>query len=251
MFQIPKTGRGVRALMATLTVAWVLFVLLADSGWSAVAATLPMVPASLLRGYLWQPLTAMLLQPAGWIGGIALQIFILWFAVSPVEARLGTRRLLTAFFAAGVLGNLATAALTLAASAALDAPPRLLNADAAYLGSGSAVLGVWVAGIATLRGEVLHTALLGRVKAEHLAIGLVSLGVLLSIPGGATHPVCELTAGAFGWWFGQRRPAVARPTAGPKPKAMPRFEVLEGGNENPGRSARGWRPRSGADEQWH
>jgi hypothetical protein len=253
MFSIPKPGKGVQALMVILTVSWVLFVLLSDSGWAPVAAALPMVPAAFARGALWQPATAVLVQPTQSIGGIALQVFILWFAVSSLEPRLGTRRLLVAFFGAGVAGTLATAVLTVLASAVFDSPPRLLDAQRSYLGSGSAVLGVWVAGVATLRGQVLQTAFLGRIRAEHLALGLTAVGVLLTLPGGTTHPIGELAAGAFGWWWGQRGGPTMRlaPKPARVPRPGPRFEVLEGGNENPGRSGRGWRPRQHADDNWH
>jgi membrane associated rhomboid family serine protease len=251
MFQLPRPGRGVKALMAILAVSWIAFVLLAVAGGASVAAVLPLVPAQLLRGFLWQPLTAMLLQPPSSIGAIAVQLFILWFAVSPMEDRLGTRKLLQAFFGAGLVGNLLTAALTLAASALLESPPRLLDDGGTYLGSGSAVLGVWVAGIGTARGQILRTGFLGEIKAEHLAAGLVGLGVLLSFGGGGAHPVGELAAGAFGWWWGTRGRAQRSTRPAPPPRAAPRFEVLEGGNENPGRAGRGWRSRAGGDEQWH
>lgn len=250
MFQLPRPGRGVKALMAILAVSWILFVLLADVGGGEIAGVLPLVPEQLLRGFLWQPLTAMLLQPPSSIGAIAVQLFILWFAVSPMEDRLGTRKLLQSFFFAGLAGNVLTAAVTLAGSALLDSPPHLLDDGALYIGSGSAVLGVWVAGLGTARGQILRTGFLGEIKAEHLAAGLVGLGVLLSFGGGGTHPLGELSAGAFGWWWGTRGRvrAATRPSS---PRPAPRFEVLEGGNENPGRAGRGWRARAGADEQWH
>ncbi len=251
MFQLPKLGPAARGLMISLAVLWLLHAFLAETQWAPAIAALQLRPADLLRGWLWQPFTALLIHPAGSLGALAFPLLFLWFYAAPYEERVGPKPMLLAFFATGLTGNIAASAVTLLASALLSHPPAALDASHTLVGASSAVLGVTAAYLGLQRGEVLQLAIFGKVRAQSLAMGLIGVSAAFSATGGESSPWAHLAAGGLGWWLGTRA-APSRPRGQQKPRPRPKLQVLEGGNPDPNPSrGRGWGARREDPDQWH
>lgn len=251
MFQLPKLGPAARGLMIGLAVLWLLHAFLMETSWAGLVAALQLRPADLLRGWLWQPFTALLLHPTGSLGALIFPLLFLWFYAAPYEERVGPKRMLLAFFATGLTGNIAASAATLLGSALLSSPPAALDAAHPLMGASSAVLGVTAAYLGLQRGQILQLAIFGRVKAASLAAGLIGVSAAFAATGGESSPFAHLAAGGLGWWLGARS-AAPGPSRPPKARPRPKLQVLEGGNPDPSPSrGRGWGAARRDPDQWH
>jgi membrane associated rhomboid family serine protease len=113
-FGVPPFTRGVKWLgIVTLAVS-VLAAVLGESG-QAMAAQLVFVPAGLLHGRVWTPLTYTFLNldPIG----LLFALLGLWLLGASLEQRWGTRRFVTFYFLTGALGALATALVAIVSPA--------------------------------------------------------------------------------------------------------------------------------------
>src|SRR5712692_9607827 len=118
-FGVPPFTRGVKWLgIVTLAVS-VLAAVLGESG-QAMAAQLVFVPAGLLHGRVWTPLTYTFLNldPIG----LLFALLGLWLLGASLEQRWGTRRFVTFYFLTGALGALATALVAIVSPAVRAQP---------------------------------------------------------------------------------------------------------------------------------
>jgi membrane associated rhomboid family serine protease len=105
-FGVPPFTRGVKWLgIVTLAVS-VLATVLGESG-NALKRQLAFIPAELLHGHVWTPLTYTFLNldPIG----LLFALLGLWLLGASLEQRWGTRRFVTFYFLTGAAGALATA----------------------------------------------------------------------------------------------------------------------------------------------
>src|SRR3954469_400156 len=105
-FGVPPFTRGVKWLgIVTLAVS-ILVAVMGDSG-RALAQQGAFVPAELMRGKVWTPLTYTFLNPDPI--GLLFALLGLWLLGASLEQRWGTRRFVTFYFLTSVAGALATA----------------------------------------------------------------------------------------------------------------------------------------------
>ena len=116
----------------------------------------------------WQPVTAMFVNFDAL--GFVLNLVGLWFVGAFIERTQGTRRFLTLFFAAGILGNIA---IGLVAS--------VFGARGVYAGTSMAVLALFVA-FGRIYGRA-PTQVLGSLslKAHHLAMIFVGWAIVADL----------------------------------------------------------------------
>jgi membrane associated rhomboid family serine protease len=107
---VPPVTRGVKWLGITTLAVSVLAAVLGEAG-AALSAKVVFVPAGLLRGHIWTPLTYTFLNldPIG----LLFSLLGLWLLGAALEQRWGTRRFVTFYFLCSAAGALATAAVGL------------------------------------------------------------------------------------------------------------------------------------------
>jgi membrane associated rhomboid family serine protease len=105
-FGVPPFTRGVKWLAIVTLAVSVMASVLGESG-QILAARLVFIPAGLLQGHVWTPLTYTFLNldPIG----LLFALLGLWLLGASLESRWGTRRFVTFYFLCGALGALATA----------------------------------------------------------------------------------------------------------------------------------------------
>lgn len=242
-FQLPRPSRAVLGLIAVQVVGFIAFaLLLRQSGrW---ATLLPLSAEGVFgHGYLWQPLTGLLVEHPDRAVGLLVNCAFTWLFGSVIEGMLGTRRLLTTFVGCGLAG----AALALLVGGLAGLLPEGLGRsalwEASQLGASGAVMGLTFAWIGLLWGQRLHFLLLGEMEVRAFAIILLAMELVFVMAFGLATALPRLGGMAMGFAIGRGRwPPRKRSVAPPPPRA--RFEVLEGGRTdeptNGARPPRGW-----------
>ncbi len=108
------------AAFGLFALIWFVSMLLGDRPW---ATALALDPDGFARAQgLWQPLSAMFLQPVG-RGALLATLLVLWICASPLEGFWGPRRYLVMVLVAGFVGYVGTGLLALGVPAIATAPP--------------------------------------------------------------------------------------------------------------------------------
>jgi membrane associated rhomboid family serine protease len=183
----------------------------------------------LLRGMIWQPLTYLLLH--GGFGHLLFNMLGLFFLGPEAERELGTRRFVTLYLMAGVLGGLGWILFDALQGWAAGGPPGFC------IGASGAVLGV-VGAFAALFPERRITLLLFFVlpvsmTARTMGIGFAAISLyimLLGDRGGVAH-AAHLFGLLAGYLYGRRQRF--RPAPAPRSPSTARGRWFRAGGRGP------------------
>jgi len=175
-----------------------------------------------LRGEVWQLGSGLFVQLDLW--GYVFNMIGLWFVGASIERSVGTPRFLEIFFAAGVLANLALAAVA-----------RLVGSSQVQDGCGFAVLALFVA-FGRMYDQA-QTQVLGALfmKARHLAMIFVGWALIAYLVRGDLPGVAgTVVASALGFLLA--RGGLTDLWAGLRLRRMRRrYRVIEGGRSGGGK----------------
>jgi membrane associated rhomboid family serine protease len=167
---------------------------------------LMLVPAQVVRGALWQPVTYLFLHSLGGPGHLLFNMLALWMFGAPIEETWGTRRFLQYYFLCGVGAGLCVVAANLLWG----------NPQQPTLGASGAIYGLLLAfGMLFPEQEIL-IAFLFPIKAKYMVMIFGGIAFVFSFQRGSTiSNLAHLGGMIFGFvyiktQFGRRR-AVAGP----------------------------------------
>jgi membrane associated rhomboid family serine protease len=165
-----------------------------------------LIPAMVVRGAFWQPVTYLFLHDPQGLMHIVLNMLTLWMFGAPVEETWGTRRFLQYYFLCGIGAGICVVVVNLLAG----------NPYQPTIGASGAIFGLLLAfGMLFPNQEVLFM-LLFPIKAKYLVMIFGVIAFLGSFQGGSTvSNLAHLGGMIFGFiyiktQFGRRR-AVAGP----------------------------------------
>lgn len=204
-FRWPSAGPVVRTLVIANVVAWILEVVLVRAGVPVVEA-LALTPSLVVgEGYIWQPLTALLLHDPGSPAHVAFNMLWLWVFGGQLEPVWGRRRFLLRYLAFGLGG----AAMVLVSAGLLWALARDSSFAARYLlaphlGASGAVMGIVVAWGLGLGDREMNFFLLGRMKGRTFVALVVAWELLLALSLEPVSSASHFGGMLAGWWVSGR-----------------------------------------------
>jgi membrane associated rhomboid family serine protease len=253
MFQLRRPGRGITILIGLHAAAFVSTYILGGlvSPGTSLLELLALNPTDvILRGRIWQPITAVLFHAPGDVFDMFSTALWLWFLGSQVESMVGTRKLFETY------------AWTAAGSVALTMIVGLVGSiigpsggwtslwGPLHIGPTGAILGLVAYWVARMDRQVIHFALLGPMQARTFGILLLA-GVALArflVPDASL----SMHLGGIGMgyaigtgrWPPNRKKSRLVRKKKQLEKELRRFEVIEGGRSGQPKDAddrpRGW-----------
>lgn len=156
---------------------------------------LQLVPAQVLHGYIWQPVTYMFLHSVPRPMHIVFNMLMLWMFGSPLEQVWGTRRFLKYYFLCGIAAGLCVVVVT-----SLLGPPynRL-----ATIGASGALFGLLLAFGVLFAETIVMFSFLFPIKAKYMVMimgALEFLFVCMGVNSGVSN-VAHLGGMAFGYAY--------------------------------------------------
>jgi membrane associated rhomboid family serine protease len=176
---------------------------------AAVFFPLQLIPAMVIRGAFWQPVTYLFLHDPQSIMHILLNMLVLWMFGTPVEETWGTRRFLQYYFLCGIGAGFCVVLVNLIAG----------NPYQATIGASGAIYGLLLAyGMLFPNQEVLFMFLFP-MKAKYMVMIFGAIAFLGSFQGGGTvSNLAHLGGMIFGFIYIRtqftRRRAMARSGSG-------------------------------------
>ncbi len=182
MFAFPPLTPMVKRLLIALSVIFVVQVVVGAAvgfrshTWLQINRPVFLYTPAFLDGFVWQPLTYMWLHSVQGFGHLFSNLIVLYFFGTGVERRLGSRRFLTLYLAAGVIGGLTVivADLLLPLFTGWYVVPTV--------GASGAVAGVMAALCWMHRDEDLNLILF-RLKGWHLLLVIIAFDILSALMG--------------------------------------------------------------------
>ena len=180
---MPALTPLIKKIVIVCAVVWLAQIALLKAGFD-LAQVLGVVPANVVRGWLWQPLTYMFLHNPGSIFHILFNMLMLWMFGGELERHWGSRAFLRFYLVAGAGGGISAALLGVASGPIAAATPTI--------GASGALFGLFAAyGMIFARRTILFM-LIFPMQARHMAWILIGINFfyLLSQPGsGVSHIV--------------------------------------------------------------
>ncbi len=186
----PVVSPFVKALVITNVVAWFVLVLLLqqfflDSPY--VFQFLGLVPASFLKGYLWQSFTYMFIHASG-IFHILFNMLILWMFGSELERLWGSRFFLTYYLTCGVGAAFIYCLVLMCVAFFTDV--HLTGVP--VVGSSGAIFGLMVAYGLIFKDRILYVMMIFPMKARTFIYFLAGIEILSVLSSGLGGPVANL-----------------------------------------------------------
>ncbi len=178
---LPRAGKAIIGLIAANVVFYVLEVILIRAQ-TPVIELLFMTPADVFeRGFVWQPVTYVLLHSPTSAGHLIMNMVMLWMFGAQLEQWWGSRRVLIAYAVCALSG----AAFTLLV-AALSLTPVLswLLPDfwgRAHVGASGAVLGLTIAWGTVFAKQEMQFLFLGRMTGRTFMLIIVAIELLVAL----------------------------------------------------------------------
>lgn len=178
-FAFPKLGRGVAGLMIALVVCYVveMLALRAGAGW---IEPLFLVPAQVIRGFVWQPFTYIWFHSPGSASHLLFNLLLLYWFGTAMETWWGTRRLLTAYLIYGVSGGVFTVLVALL----IEATPLRSSMgmmSGVHLGASGALMGVTVAWGLVHANQRIRLLLLPEMTGKNFILLLIGVELLTAL----------------------------------------------------------------------
>jgi membrane associated rhomboid family serine protease len=101
-FGVPGLTPMVKILLITCGAVWVLQLLLEIAVRFSLIPWLGVIPALVIRGFVWQPFTYMFLHSTAGIGHLLFNMLLLWFLGGDLERHWGSRAFLRYYLVCGV-----------------------------------------------------------------------------------------------------------------------------------------------------
>ena len=253
MFQLRRPGRGITILIALHGAAFVSTYILGGlvSPGTSLLEILALNPSDMiLRGRIWQPVTAVLFHAPGDVLDMFSSALWLLFLGAQVESMLGTRKLLETY-AWAAAGSVALTMVVGLVGSIIGAGSGWAGLwGSVHIGPTGAILGLVACWIARMDRQVIHFALLGPMQARTFGILLLA-GVALARFMVPDASLSMHLGGLFmgyaigkGRWPPNRQKARLVRKKKQLEKELRRFEVIEGGRSGQPKEAderpRGW-----------
>ncbi|MGD1069352.1 MAG: rhomboid family intramembrane serine protease [Bryobacteraceae bacterium] len=168
---------------------------------------LMLVPAEVIRGALWQPVTYLFLHSLSGPGHLLFNMLALWMFGAPIEETWGTKRFIQYYFLCGIGAGFCVIFANLLWG----------NPEQPTLGASGAIYGLLLAfGMLFPEQEIL-IAFLFPIKAKYMVMIFGAIAFVFSFQRGSTvSNLAHLGGMIFGFLyiktqFGRRRAAVAGP----------------------------------------
>jgi membrane associated rhomboid family serine protease len=251
----PRLTSGVKRLLIINIVAYVVYLVLLRSSLSWLAETLALSPEDVLRGQIWQPLTYMFIHSPFAISHLLMNMLMLFFFGGTVERMLGTRKLYLTYVLSGLGGALATMLFAgIGQMVSLGSISTMWSSTT--LGASGAVYGVVLCWGAMQWNQRASFFLLGSMQIKtfiYILIGIELLALLSFAQGSSftAHFGGMLTGFLLGRYGVPNFSALTKDNLS-KVRAqakhrktqqrLSRFDVIEGGAENPNHDDTAGRP---------
>lgn len=240
---LPRPGKAIIGLIVANVAAFVLEVILLRVGVSSISH-LFLTPAEVFeRGFVWQPLTYVVLHAPNNPGHLLMNMLMLWMFGSQLEQWWGSKRVLIAYAVCALSG----AALTLVV-ALLSVTPVLSWLLPSFwvnphLGASGAVLGLTIAWGTVFAKQEMQFLFLGRMTGRTFMLIIVAIELLVAISLDNTSSTSHF-GGMIGGYLlvsGKWRPSRWRSGVDPSTKRLltekKRIErelrIIEGGKGKP------------------
>lgn len=251
----PRLTPGIKRLIIINIVAYVVFLVLLRSSLAGLAEALALTPEDVLRGQIWQPVSYMFIHNPAAVSHLLMNMLMLFFFGGTVERMLGTRKLYQTYILSGIGGALATM-LIAGLGQMIPLGSTGLMWSSTTLGASGAVFGVVLCWGALQWNQSANFFLLGSMKVKtfiYILVGIELLAMLSFAQGSSytAHFGGMLTGFLLGRYgmpnftsFSKASLSKARAQAQHRKtqKRLSRFEIIEGGAENPRRDDTAGRP---------
>src|SRR6266699_1550964 len=168
--------RGVKWLIITNIAVYLIYFFGSFFQGDEILRSLKLVPAQVVRGFVWQLVTYLFLHSLGGPGHILFNMLALWMFGAPIEETWGTRRFLQYYFLCGVGAGLCVVVANLFWG----------NPYQAVIGASGAIYGLLLAfGMLFPEQEIL-IAFLIPIKAKYMVMIFGGIAFVFSFQRGST-----------------------------------------------------------------
>ncbi len=194
---VPALTPLIKKIVIVCAVVWLAQIALLKAGFD-LAQVLGVVPANVVRGWLWQPLTYMFLHNPGSIFHILFNMLMLWMFGGELERYWGSRAFLRFYLVAGAGGGISAALLGLASGPIAAATPTI--------GASGALFGLFAAYGMIFAKRTILFMLIFPMQARHMAWILIGINFfyLLSQPGSGVSHIAHLGGALAGYLYLKR-----------------------------------------------
>jgi membrane associated rhomboid family serine protease len=173
---VPALTPMVRGIMIVCGVVWLLQILFAQFGID-LARIFGVVPARVIRGWIWQPVTSMFLHDTGSFFHILFNMLMLWMFGGELERHWGSKAFLRFYVVCGVGAGLFATVMGLFSESAMWI---------ATIGASGAIFGVIMAYGLVFSERVVLFMMIFPMKARTMALILFALAFFYTMSGGGS-----------------------------------------------------------------
>jgi len=226
---MPKPGKGLIVLIASLVVAYV-FQLLALRANLSFVADLALTPTQVFHGSVWQLVTYMWLHDPENVGHLFWNLLWLYWFAARLERHYGTPRFFGYYLLFGVSGAILT--LIVAVASGLDALAPLIGgfANHTVVGASGGVMGMVVAYGVLFANEEMNLLLIGSLKVRTFVLVVVAFELIRALSFDRVSSTAHFGGMAAGALVAGAGPFVRRQQLERKRKKIEgELRVLQGG----------------------
>jgi membrane associated rhomboid family serine protease len=183
-----RPGKVITTLLALNVVAWVLEVIFIRLGFDVIRS-LGLSPSGVFeRGFVWQPLTHMVLHHPGAPSHLLFNMLFLWLFGTPLESWWGGRRVAIAYVVCGLGGAALTLSVGLISRLDAVAPALASFWEVPHVGASGAIMGLTVSWGIAFANQRMNFLLLGEMTGKTFVLIIIAfeLLVLLSLEQGTS-----------------------------------------------------------------
>ena len=194
---VPPLTPLIKKLIIACVAVWLLQYVLHAAGHN-LAAWLGVVPAKVVRGWLWQPFTYMFLHNPISPFHILFNMLMLWMFGGELETYWGPRAFLRFYLVSGVGGGVSAALLGVATGG--------VGAQIPTIGASGALFGLFVAYGMVFANRTVLLFLFFPMRARTMALILIGINFfyLLSQPGSGVSHIAHLGGAVAGFLYLKR-----------------------------------------------
>ncbi len=167
---------GVKWLIIANTAIWIFYFFAYRWIGDGLFIPLKLVPAMVIRGAVWQPVTYLFLHDPTGIMHILLNMLVLWMFGAPIEETWGTRRFMQYYFLCGVGAGICVVIVNLLAG----------NSYQPTIGASGAIFGLLLAYGMLFPNQIVLFMFLFPMKAKYMVMIFGAIAFFGSFQGGST-----------------------------------------------------------------
>jgi membrane associated rhomboid family serine protease len=167
---------GVKWLIIVNTAIWIFYFFAYRWIGDGLFIPLKLVPAMVVRGAVWQPVTYLFLHDPQGIMHILLNMLVLWMFGAPIEETWGTRRFMQYYFLCGVGAGICVVIVNLLVG----------NSYQPTIGASGAIFGLLLAYGMLFPNQIVLFMFLFPMKAKYMVMIFGAIAFFGSFQGGST-----------------------------------------------------------------